>query len=108
MSSYKVPSSYVFVNGAKSYWFAVKQGVRQGGFTSTWSYLLFIEGLLQNLQEYGTGCTIGSLKVGKSTLADNLILVCPGIKTLEKALSIIYDYDMLRNGDSHLTLPSVT
>lgn len=92
MSSYKDLSSYVLVSGAKSDCFAVKQGARRGGVTSTWFYWLFIDGLRQNLQESGTGYTIESLKVGNPTLADDLTLVCPTIKTFEKALSIVYKY----------------
>ena len=51
MASYKDLSSYVSVHGVKSQTFAVRQGVRQGGVTLTWYYLLFIDELLQHLQE---------------------------------------------------------
>ena len=59
IASYRDLSSYVLVNGVKSQTFVVKQSIRQGGVTSTWYYLLFIDGLLQELQDSGTGCTIG-------------------------------------------------
>ena len=36
MTSYENLSSYILVNGIKSQPFPVKQGVRQGGVTSTW------------------------------------------------------------------------
>ena len=92
MASYKDLSSYVLVNGVKSQTFAVRQGVRQGGVTSTWYYLLFIDELLQNLQESKTGCTIGSLKLGNPALADDLVLLAPNLRSLEKALNTVYEY----------------
>ena len=61
MASYCDMSSYVLVNGTKSKSFEIKQGIRQGGVTSTWYYLLSIDGLLYELQESGTGCKIGSI-----------------------------------------------
>ena len=57
-----------------------------------WYYLLFIDGLLYELQESGTGCTIGSITLGNPTLADDLILIGPSRRSLEKALSIVYEY----------------
>ena len=92
IESYKDLSSYVLVNGIKSQTFAVKQGVRQGGVTSTWYYLLFVDGLLQELQDSGTGCTIGSIRLGNPTLADDLVLISPNLRSLEKALKIVYKY----------------
>ena len=91
-ASYRDLSSYVLVNGVQSQRFEVKQGIRQGGVTSTWYYLLFIDGLLYELQESGTGCTIGSITLGNPTLADDLILIGPSRRSLEKALSIVYEY----------------
>ena len=44
------------------------------------------------LQESGTGCTIGSLRLSNPTLADDLVLISPNMKSLEKALDIVYEY----------------
>lgn len=92
MTSYNDMSSHVLVNGVKSTAFPIKQGVRQGSVTSTWFFLLFIDNLLHMLQESGTGCTIGSLRLGNPTLADDLVLISPNMKSLEKALDIVYEY----------------
>ena len=91
-ASYRDLSSYVLVKGVQSQRFEVKQGIRQGGVTSTWYYLLFIDGLLYELHESSTGCTIGSITLGSPTLADDLILIGPSRRSLEKALSIVYEY----------------
>ena len=92
IASYRNLSTYVLVNGVKSQTFVVKQGVRQGGVTSTWYYLLFISGLLQEWPDSGTCCTIGSIRLGNPTSADDLVLIGPSLKSLEKALSIVYEY----------------
>ena len=92
MDSYKDMSGYTLVNGVKSATFPVMQGVRQGCITSTWYFLLYIDGLLKKLEESGTGSTIGSLKSGNPTLADDIVLITPNVKALEKALKIVHEY----------------
>ena len=94
MASYQDMSSYIFVNRVKSATFPVKQGVRQGCITSTWYFLLYIDGLLKKLEDSGTGCTIGSLKTGNPTLADDLVLIAPNVHALEKALRIVHEYSI--------------
>ncbi|MCG8035095.1 MAG: reverse transcriptase family protein, partial [Candidatus Thiodiazotropha taylori] len=95
-ASYTDMSSYILVNGVKSSTFPIKQGVRQGGVTctSTWYFLLFIDGLLNELQRSRNGSNIGSLEVGNPTLADDLVIISPNANSLEKALKIVYDYSI--------------
>ena len=109
MASYKDMSGYTLINGVKSATFPVMQGVRQGCITSTWYFLLYIDGLLKKLEESGTGCTIGSLKLGNPTLADDLVLIAPNVKALEKALKIVHEYSkqwriIFNMGKCHLVI----
>ena len=46
-------ASCVQVNGIRSGSFPVRQGIRQGGVISTWIYNLFIDELLNNLEQSG-------------------------------------------------------
>ena len=69
MKACPIMYSYVQVNGMKSRPFKVIQGVRQGGVTSTWYYLLYIDDLLRELDSLEGGCTIGSLRTSNPTLA---------------------------------------
>ena len=85
-------SSYVCVNGHKSRVFAFRQGVRQGRVTSTWYYLFFIDGLLQKLENSGTGCTIDFIRLENPVLADDIVLIGPSLKMLRKALAIVKEY----------------
>ena len=105
MATYKDMSSYIYVNGIKSVIFPIKQGVRQGCITSTWYFLLYIDCLLKELEDSGTGCTIGTLRAGNPTLADDLVLIAPN----EKALRIVYAYSIkwriiVNLGECHLVI----
>ena len=91
-ANYQKLSSYEYANGHKSRVFAVRQGVRQGGVTSTWYNVLFIDGLLQKLENSGTGCTIGFIRLGNPVLADDIVLIGPSLKMLRKALAIVKEY----------------
>ena len=87
--SYQNLSIYVYANGHKS---RVRQGVRQGGVTSTWYYLIFIDGLLQKLENSGTGCTIGFIRLSNPVLADDIVLIGSSLKMLRKSLAIVKEY----------------
>ena len=92
INSYSDMSSCVMVNGILSDKFPVLQGVRQGGILSTWLYLLYIDELLNTLQNTNYGCTIGSLNCGNPTLADDLSLVSPNTRSLEEQVLIAERY----------------
>ena len=77
-------SSYVYANGHKSRVFPVRQGVRQGDVTSTWT--------LQKLENSGTGCTIGFIRLGNPVWADGIVLIGPSLKMLRKSLAIVKEY----------------
>ena len=88
MNSYEGMSSYVQVNGMKSRPFQVIQGVRQGGVTSTWYYLLYIDDLLRELDSLEGGCTIGSLRTSNPTLADDFLYSSLTKTGAEKGLKV--------------------
>ena len=76
------------VNGMKSRPFQVIQGVRQGGVTSTWYYLLYIDDLLRELDSLEVGCTIGSLRTSNPTLADDFLYSSLTKTGAEKGLKV--------------------
>ena len=83
-ASYQNLSSYVYANGHKPRVFPVRHGVRQGDVTSTWT--------LQNLENSGTGCTIGFIRLGNPVLADDVVMIGPSLKMLRKTLAIVKEY----------------
>lgn len=56
--------SRVSQNWLNSDWLDLKQGVKQRGTISTFMYSLFIDELLQKLEEYSLEICIYSLKCG--------------------------------------------
>ena len=62
--------SCIYVNGVKSDWFPVNQGVRQGGILSTLIYYLLIDGLLDELEHSNLGTYILDYKAVLWTLSN--------------------------------------
>ena len=84
--------SIVFINGKQSKPFKIKNGVRQGGVLSSLLFLIFIDGLLKELEQSGLGAFICELETGNPTLADDLSLVAITPLNLQKMLLIAERY----------------
>ena len=85
-------SSCVSVNGLKSPFFNVQQGIRQGGVISTWIYNLFINELLEELTESNCGAQIISLTTGSTTLADDICLAATSPSKMQNLLDTVNRY----------------
>lgn len=62
----------VAVNQKNSNWFPISQGVRQGGVLSTFLFLVFINDLLQELQNQNPNTGIHSIRSSNPALADDI------------------------------------
>ena len=58
---------------------------------SSWSYLLFIKEVLNQLETIHS-LTVGTIKCGNTTLADDLALLWPNLTALENQLHIVCTY----------------
>ena len=67
-------SSYVLFRGHKSNRFNINRGTRQGGVTSPFGFLCFIDDLLHLLTSSNNGLRIGPLSVCCPTVADDMLL----------------------------------
>ena len=72
--------------------FPVLQSVRQGGITSPFLYLIYIDGLIKLLESSGYGLCITGADVSSLSVADDMILVSLSKYGLQKMMNICYEY----------------
>ena len=82
--------------------FTAANGVKQGGVLSPILFSLYMDGLLNELQNSKLGCHVGNSYVGCLAYADDLTLLAPTRKALQGMIDICEDYandhDVLFNG----------
>ncbi len=69
-------------------YFKLLNGVKQGGVLSPKLFTLYIDSLLVELRESGYGCHMGNTFAGALSYADDITLLCPSIRGLNKMLKI--------------------
>ena len=88
-------------DGHFSDWFEITAGVRQGGVLSPSFYSLYVDDLIEVLKVNGIGCHIQGIFVAALFYADDMAVLSPSIKGLQKMLGICSkycaDWDILLN-----------
>ncbi|XP_033738221.1 uncharacterized protein LOC117325588 [Pecten maximus] len=79
-------------DGVTSDPFSVLQGVRQGGVLSTELYKIFINDLLERLNNSGLGTTVGHLRIPAPTYADDVALIAESKEELAILINMAVDY----------------
>ena len=72
----------------RSGYFSMSNGVKQGGVLSVILFTINIDKLLCKLKRSGLGCRMGNSYVGALSYADDITLLCPSIRGLNKMLDI--------------------
>jgi hypothetical protein len=90
--TYQNMTTKVKWGGLLSNEFTIHQGVRQGGIPSTVDYKLYINALLHQLEESGVGLHIGSTYTGAPTCADDILLMCESINSMQYLLTCCEQY----------------
>ena len=75
-------------NGSLSDSFTVKNGVKQGGILSPILFCLYIDELLNRINESGLGCHIGHLSYAGLGYADDVTINTPSVRALQSILNI--------------------
>ena len=75
-----------------SEWFPVHQGTSEGGVSSPMLYLVFIDGLLKQLQTSKLGLCIYDFNYASPTVADDMCLVAFSKHALDQMLIICNEY----------------
>ncbi|XP_053398165.1 uncharacterized protein LOC128556626 [Mercenaria mercenaria] len=85
-------TSRVRYQGLFSSMFPVLQGTRQGGKSSPLFYLVFINGLIKDLERSGQGMCIYNMNLCSPTVADDMLLVSFSKYGMDSMLDICYNY----------------
>ena len=72
--------------------FTAANGVRQGGVLSPILFTLYIDVLLERLEESGIGCYVGHEYMGSLCSADDLSLPAPTLVALQRMIEICESY----------------
>ena len=72
---------------AYSEWFRVIAGVRQGGILSPDFYSIYIDNLMKILSDLNVGCHIRNMFIAALFYADDMALLSPSLRGLQKLLS---------------------
>ena len=76
----------------KSDYFNVSNGVKQGGVISPIFFGLYIDPLLLALKKSQIGCHMNNVYMGALSYADDITLICPSIRGLNKMLKICNEF----------------
>ncbi|KAL4220189.1 hypothetical protein ACF0H5_020597 [Mactra antiquata] len=64
-------------NGCKSNWFPVLQGARQGQCLSPYFYLLYINNLMDDIENSTYCYNLNGVSCGCPTSTDDMVIQCP-------------------------------
>ena len=76
----------------KSSFFNITNGVKQGGVISSTMFTIYIDQLLLRLKKLGIGCHIHGKYMGSLGHADDVTLLSPSIRGLNRMLSICEEF----------------
>ena len=79
-------------NWKKSFPFDNTNGVQHGGVLSLIVFNVYFDEFLQRLQQNDIGCQIGPILTGVLCYADDLLLLCPTIRQLQKIITMYSEF----------------
>ena len=86
------PKSVRQVGSALSDSFFITNGVRKGGILSPLLFNVYMDALSSSLSNTPIGCSIGGVMVNHIMYADDLVIISPSAKGLQRLLDICADY----------------
>ena len=82
-------------NNALGNWFSILSGVRQGGILSPVLFSVYIDDLITDLKLSGYGANIGNVFAGCLLYADDIVLLSPTCRGLQKLITACEQYGRL-------------
>src|SRR3569623_1123232 len=87
---YHLVESAVILGEELTEWFDVGLGVRQGCTLSPLLFLIFVEGLSQELRKSVSGIQEGEITLNLLLFADDLAICAGSQKDLQRLLNVVY------------------
>ena len=75
----------------------VSNGIKQGGLLSPFLFNIYLDNLSINLTASGVGCMSGAVLVNHLSYADDMVLLAPSKRALQKLLDICSEYARLHD-----------
>ena len=72
--------------------FGVTNGIKQGGLISPYLFNVYMDDLSRRLGETSVGCFVGDVCVNHLAYADDMVLLAPCVRALQKLLEVCEDY----------------
>ena len=72
--------------------FKVRNGIKQGGILSPYLFNVYVDQLSINLNACEVGCLVGEVPLSHLAYADDMVLIAPSRKALQKLLDVCGDY----------------
>ena len=89
---YSLSKIIVKINNEKSLPIKISEGVKQGGILSPFLFNFFIDDLVENCAASGMGARLGSLCLSILAYCDDLILLSPVVRHVDKLLEMCVSY----------------
>ena len=77
--------------------FYIQNGVRQGGILSPLLYNIYVNNLSKNLNKVPAGCCINNVLINHLMYADDVVLIAPSMKGLQKLIDQCFLYGQDHN-----------
>lgn len=100
---YEEQTACVKITDKHSSIFNISNGTRQGSVASPAVFAVYLDSLLQQLQQLGLGCQVGGIWMGADQFCDDLILLAPTRSILQKMVRVceqyVIDHNMVYSTD---------
>ena len=94
---YEEQYAWITWGDAKSEIFSIINGTRQGSIASPDLWSVYLDPLIKQLREFGTGCHMGDIFMGVLAYADDLVLLAPNREAAEQMIAIFESWALENN-----------
>ena len=86
---YSSQEACVTWHNSTSQFFTLGNGTRQGGVLSPWFFARYLRELLSKVVSAGDGCNIGGLTINVLAYADDIVLIAPSWRGLQRLIDVV-------------------